>query len=323
MGVDILDIQHWVEDQMIRGRYMFTKQDVLDLGLPIKDVSVKRSLQRLEAKGTIMSPWQNFYVAVATEYKLKGVVPPSFYIDKLMAFLGRDYYVSHLTAAALNGASHQMAMVFQTMVSGGPIRSGVKNGTKLEFTLRQKLPLEFTHKVKTQSGYMTVADAELTALDVVAEIPPVQQIRLKVEINCFEHFNVLGLQEVPFRVENSWFVGEAKLTTYHLEELVGTKVRALYQRKKGRDLFDLYMALTAHELDGEMVLECYRNYIEFVADKAPSYKEFVQNMEQKMQDEEFLEDVVPLLRPEILFDPQKAYSLVYEQLIDKMPGRRD
>ena len=158
---------------------------------------------------------------------------------------------------------------------------------------------------------------------VESEIPPVQQIRLKVEINCFEHFNVLGLQEVPFRVENSWFVGEAKLTTYHLEELVGTKVRALYQRKKGRDLFDLYMALTAHELDGEKVLECYRNYIEFVADKAPSYKEFVQNMEQKMQDEEFLEDVVPLLRPEILFDPQKAYSLVYEQLIDKMPGRRD
>ena len=96
-------------------------------------------------------------------------MPPSFYIDKLMAFLGRDYYVSHLTAAALNGASHQMAMVFQAMVSGGPIRSGVKNGTKLEFTLRQKLPLEFTHKVKTQSGYMTVADAELTALDVVAE----------------------------------------------------------------------------------------------------------------------------------------------------------
>ena len=88
-------------------------------------------------------------------------------------------------------------------------------------------------------------------------------------------------------------------------------------------MFDLYMALTAHELDGEKVLECYRNYIEFVADKAPSYKEFVQNMEQKMQDEEFLEDVVPLLRPEILFDPQKAYSLVYEQLIDKMPGRRD
>lgn len=154
---------------MIRGRYMFTKQDVLALRLPIKEASVNRSLQRLEAKGIIMSPWQNFYVTVATEYKLKGIVPPSFYIDRLMAFLGRDYYVSLLSAAALNGASHQIAMVFQAMMNGGPIRSGLKNGTRLEFTLRQNLPMEFTRKVKTQSGYMTVASAELTALDVVAE----------------------------------------------------------------------------------------------------------------------------------------------------------
>lgn len=48
--IEINDIQQWVEDQMIRGRYMFTKQDVLNLGLPIKEASVNRSLQRLEAK---------------------------------------------------------------------------------------------------------------------------------------------------------------------------------------------------------------------------------------------------------------------------------
>lgn len=154
---------------MIRGQYMFTKQDVLGLKLPIKDESINTSLQRLEARGTIMSPWQNFYVTIPTEYKLRGVVPPAFFIDRLMNFLDRKYYVSLLSAAALNGASHQMSMVFQTMVTGGPIRSGVKNGTRLEFTLRQNLPLEFTRQVKTQSGYMTVAGAELTALDVVAE----------------------------------------------------------------------------------------------------------------------------------------------------------
>ena len=158
---------------------------------------------------------------------------------------------------------------------------------------------------------------------VDSEIPPIQQIRLKVEINCFEHFNVMGLQEVPFKVENSWFTGEAMLTTYHLEELVGTKVRALYQRKKGRDLFDLYTALSTRELDVDKVLECYRQYIEFVVERAPSYKEFVQNMELKMQDEEFLEDVTPLLRPEIEFDPREAYPLVYEKLIDRMPGKRE
>ena len=62
-------------------------------------------------------------------------------------------------------------------------------------------------------------------------------------------------------MENSWFTGEAKLTTYHLEELVGTKVRALYQRKKGRDLFDLYTALTARELDVEQVLDEVNTYL--------------------------------------------------------------
>ena len=80
-----------------------------------------------------------------------------------------------------------------------------------------------------------------------SETPPVQQLRIKIEINCFEHFNVMGLTKVPFKVENSWFTGEAALTTYQFEELMGTKLRALYQRKKGRDLFDLHKGLTARE----------------------------------------------------------------------------
>lgn len=166
---NVVDISQWVEGQMIRGHYMFTKKDVLDLCLPIKESSVNKSLQRLEARGVIVSPWQNFYVTVPTEYRLKGVVPPSFYFDSLMKFLGRDYYVSHLTSAALNGASHQVAMVFQAVVTGGPLRSGVKNESRLEFTMRQNLPSAFIRQVKTQSGYMNVAGAELTALDVVAD----------------------------------------------------------------------------------------------------------------------------------------------------------
>ena len=139
------------------------------LGLPISEQAMQNSLNRLTERGIIMSPWQNFYVAIPTEYKLKGVVPPTFYIDRLMMFLGRDYYVSLLTAAAMNGAAHQRPMVFQVTVNGKPIRSGIKNGTQLMFTLRQDLPLEFTRQLKTQMGYMTVSGPELTALDIVAE----------------------------------------------------------------------------------------------------------------------------------------------------------
>ena len=169
MMAEVNNLQNWVTSEMLRGRYIFTKEDVLGLHLPISDQALQNSLKRLTNRGIIMSPWQNFYVVIPTEYKLRGIVPPSFYIDKLMKFLGRDYYVSLLSAAELNGATHQKAMVFQTTVNGRAIRSGLKNGMRLDFTLRQHLPLEYTQKVKTQMGYMNVASAELTALDIVAE----------------------------------------------------------------------------------------------------------------------------------------------------------
>lgn len=156
-----------------------------------------------------------------------------------------------------------------------------------------------------------------------SEIPPTVPIRLKVEINCFEHFNVLGLTKVPFRMENSWFSGEAELTTYQFEELLGTKLRALYQRKKGRDLLDLYIAIQQKNIDVEKVMDCYRKYMEFVVGKTPTYKQFVGNMQEKLSDSEFTNDMQSLLRPGIAFNPNEAYSLIYEAFIDRMEGRRE
>lgn len=151
-----------------------------------------------------------------------------------------------------------------------------------------------------------------------SEIPPTMQIRLKVEINCYEHFNVLGLVKHPFEVENSWFSGKAELTTYNYNELLGTKLRALYQRKKGRDLFDLYTALTQRECNEDEIFACYKKYMSFVVDNPPTYKQFVNNMELKMQDADFLGDTVNLIRPELTYDPHEAYALVKRKLIDKL-----
>lgn len=119
------------------------------------------------------------------------------------------------------------------------------------------------------------------------------------------------------------FSGEAMLTTYKLEELLGTKLRALYQRKKGRDLFDLYTALKNSNVNAETILECYKKYIEFVVDQPPTYKQFLNNMTEKMQDSEFLTDTTGLLRPEIKFDANDAYDLIFNTFIDKLPGKRD
>lgn len=162
-------LQKWIEAQMMRGRYVFIKEDVTNLGMYSKTDSLNRALYRAQEKGVIMSPWQNFYVAIPMEYRLKGEVPPSFYIDHLMRFLGREYYVSLLSAATLNGAGHQRAMVFQVTVQGKQIRSAIKNGTLLDFNLKKKIPSLYINKVKVQTGYMNVSCPELTALDLVSQ----------------------------------------------------------------------------------------------------------------------------------------------------------
>jgi len=148
-----------------------------------------------------------------------------------------------------------------------------------------------------------------------SEIPPIMPLRLKIEINCREHFNVLGLTQHKFSVNNQWFSGNTDITTYHLDELLGTKLRAMYQRRKGRDLFDLYKALTTQEVNVENLIRCYREYMDFAVDKPPTQKQFLQNMELKVQDEEFLGDMNLLLRPNDIYNPQEAWELVKSQIV--------
>ncbi|MEA1787738.1 nucleotidyl transferase AbiEii/AbiGii toxin family protein [Arenibacter sp. GZD96] len=152
-----------------------------------------------------------------------------------------------------------------------------------------------------------------------SEFPPSIRLRLKVETNTREHFTVHGLQPFPFEVKSSWFNGKCELTTYRLEELLGTKLRALYQRRKGRDLYDMFIALSQQpDLDKEALLHSYREYMKFSVEHPPTQKQYLLNMEAKMQDAEFLGDTTALLRPDVPYNPQEAYELVRTELIEKI-----
>lgn len=151
-----------------------------------------------------------------------------------------------------------------------------------------------------------------------SEIPPKIQLRIKIEINCFEHFTELGYIKFPFSVNNSWFSGKAEITTYCLEELLGTKLRALYQRRKGRDLFDIYYVLSNQIVDIEKLIKCYRTYMNFVVDKPPTQKEFILNVEQKISDPEFIGDIKSLLRPDIIYNEEIALQKVTTEILEKI-----
>lgn len=148
-------------------------------------------------------------------------------------------------------------------------------------------------------------------------VPPLP-IHLKVEINCKEHFSVLPLVRIPFEVNSMWFQGRADLLTYPLDELTGTKLRALYQRRKGRDLYDLFKTVTMSNINVDNVMNCYKTYMSFVAEHIPTYKEFVLNVEEKLTDDEFLGDTKNLLRPNEVYNPIQGYELVRSTILDRM-----
>jgi len=132
--------------------------------------------------------------------------------------------------------------------------------------------------------------------------------RLKLEINCKEHFNVLDWVEFPFEVKSEWFTGGADIRTYNINELLGTKLRALYQRSKGRDLFDLDYSRLYMSLDTMAIIQCFNEYMAFSVGKPPSKKEFLWNIEAKQNDPNFTGDMEALLRPEIAYDQEAAFE---------------
>lgn len=145
------------------------------------------------------------------------------------------------------------------------------------------------------------------------------RMRLKLEINCKEHFNVLDWIDFPFEVENEWFSGKAEIRTYNINELLGTKLRALYQRSKGRDLFDLYYLRQNMNLDYEQIINCFNEYISFATGKRPpGKKEFLLNMEEKENSAVFTGDMEALLRPEIKYNQNEAFNWLKAELIEKM-----
>jgi len=180
--------------------------------------------------------------------------------------------------------------------------------------IREKLdPWLGKPKRKTSGGNVTLA------YRFESEVAPVRPLRLKIEINTREHFTVLGLKNHPFAVTNPWFNGAAVLKTYELDELLGTKLRALYQRRKSRDLFDLWLCIDRKMLNADQVVTCFGQYMKHEG-HAVSRAQFEENLHGKAHDPEFMDDITPLLNPAMHYDPVQALNLVRETLVDRILG---
>jgi hypothetical protein len=102
--------------------------------------------------------------------------------------------------------------------------------------------------------------------------------------------------------------------------MLGTKMRALFQRKRGRDLFDLYWALTLAKppIDPATIVESFLHYLRQEGSSA-GRAEFIAILDSHLADHGFCSDMKQLLRVGAEYDPQKAGEYVKAKLLNLLP----
>jgi predicted nucleotidyltransferase component of viral defense system len=138
-------------------------------------------------------------------------------------------------------------------------------------------------------------------------------LRIKIEINTYERSPALPYISKEFSINTDWYSAKTAVRTFRPEELIATKLRAIYQRSKGRDLFDIWLALTELKLDTDLIVKGFEPY----RPDGYSSKLAINNLEEKLADSTFREDISNLITAHAeTYDVDVAGRLVIQNLLE-------
>ena len=151
---------------------------------------------------------------------------------------------------------------------------------------------------------------------------PGTNLEVVVEANVTERTPHLPVIRIPFEFPFQDSVVSTQVNGYDLHEMLGTKLRALFQRRRGRDLFDLYWALTLAKpaMSPAKTIESFQHYLKLEGSVA-GRAEFISLLDAHLADRGFCSDMNPLLRVGITYDPQQAGDYVKSKLLALLPVR--
>ena len=175
--------------------------------------------------------------------------------------------------------------------------------------IREKL-IDWLGEPKRKSG----PDTSALSYRFDSEDQPPLPLRVKIEINTREHSPFLPMVNRSVEVRSRWFSGTTLVGTNKLEELLATKLRALYQRRKGRDLFDLAMAIRTLDIDAREVVVVFKKYCEAAGIQIRA-GELRKNVQAKLDHPGFLRDCDPIIRPGVSFDLRHDFELIDSELL--------
>lgn len=159
--------EDWVFSLLAKGQYAFSIAAIRKEFSNHSKEAIKSTLKRLVDKSLIVSIHKGYYLIIPPQYKSKGVLPLTLYLDDFMKELNRPYYLGLLNAAAFYGAAHQQPQEYYVVTNFPVLRPTHKKGVKVNYISKQIVPDNFLEDRKIESGYIKISMPILTAIDLV------------------------------------------------------------------------------------------------------------------------------------------------------------
>ncbi|MBR6470587.1 MAG: type IV toxin-antitoxin system AbiEi family antitoxin [Victivallales bacterium] len=162
-----MSIATWLREREIAFKNTFSVRDVQSEFSSLSPQVIHNELNRLTRQRVILPVYRGFYVKLPAHYIAAGMTPPDFYIDQLMAYLGKPYYVGLLSAGELHGAAHQRPQRYSVFTEFPAARTSKKRNPYLDWHFRKSIPESLLQRINSETGTIRYSNPELTALDLV------------------------------------------------------------------------------------------------------------------------------------------------------------
>ena len=157
----------WIDQIAAKGKIAFSIEELRTTFPENSDASLNLAINRLSKKNKVISVSNGYYLIIPTQYASRGILPPTIFLDGLMKYNNRPYYLALLNAAVFHGASHQQPQEFFVITGFPQMRVTNKKGIKINYISKKNISEKYTESQKTETGYIKISSAILTATDLI------------------------------------------------------------------------------------------------------------------------------------------------------------
>lgn len=224
-------ISDYLYEIQAQGRYAISLHELRERFGP-NEKAIAQKLHRLKKENKLAQVRKEFYVIIPPQYSHQGILPTTYYLDDMMKFLKREYYLGLYSAAALHGAGHQQPMQSQIIVQKPALRAIKTKKQHLAFFTKSSWNGDWLDKKKTDAGYVLVSSPELTAIDIVHYHKQIGGLNRVIPV----------LEELSENLKPSKLVAIAGVSSFPTVQRLGCLLEQLSATKLSESLSNLLVA---------------------------------------------------------------------------------